>query len=209
MSSSMYFGSTSESKKDLMLKVAALLALVSLKNNDRVGLIIFTDKVETHIPPRKGRRHVLRLLREMLSFQPLPGKTDIAKPLDLLNKIAKKRSIVFLMSDFKGTEYQKSLEISAKRHDVVPFWIKDTLEKEFSGKQYLSLEDLETKETFIVNTRDINFQNKYKALNLEAQEKLKKYFNSHNLDAVELETGEAYLPSLIRLFKRRALRRMR
>lgn len=206
-SSSLLFGSAEESKKDLLLRISALLSLVSMKNNDRVGLIIFTDKVEKVIMPKKGRKHVLRLIRELLAFEPVPARTDIAKPLELLNLIAKKKSVVFLLSDFKADDYQKALEIAAKKHDVVPILIRDNLEKIFKGEQYLRLKDLETKKSFIVDTRDRKFRENFNKEAAAQYTILKKYFVKHNLDLLELTAGEPYLMSLINFFKRRTSRR--
>lgn len=206
-SSSVLFGSAAESKKDLLLKISALLSLVSMKNNDRVGLIIFTDKVEKVIMPKKGRKHVLRLIRELLAFEPVPAKTNLQKPLELLNLIAKKKSIVFILSDFKTEGYQKSLEITAKKHDLIPILIQDNLEKEFKGNTFLRIKDLETKQTIIIDCRDKEFRNKFAQASKDQYEKIKKYFVKHNLDLLALTTGEPYLNILINYFKRRTNRR--
>lgn len=206
-SSSLLFGSAAESKKDMLLKISALLSLVSMKNNDRVGLIIFTDKVEKVIMPKKGRKHVLRLIRELLAFEPVPARTNISKPLELLNLVAKKKSIVFILSDFKAEGYQKGLEIAAKKHDVVPILIRDDLEKMFRGEQFLRLKDLETKKSFIVDTRDRKFRENFRKEAELQHNALKKYFVKHNLDLLDLTAGEPYLMSLINFFKRRTSRR--
>ncbi len=206
-SSSMLFGSADESKKDLLLKIAALLALVSMKNNDRVGLIIYSDKIEKIVTPKKGRKHVLRLIRELLAFEPVPGKTDLAKPLELLNKIAKRKSVVFILSDFKSDGFEKALELSARKHDIVPILIKDRLEQQFKPDGFLRLKDLETRQTIIINTKDPEFINKFQINTTKQYKDLKKYFLKLNLDLLDLTAGQPYITPLISFFKRRTNRR--
>jgi len=207
ISSSMFFGTASETKKELMLKISALLSLVSMKNNDRVGLMIFTDKVEKVIPPRKGRKHVLRLIEELLNFQPIPAKTDINKALEYLNKLKLKKSVVFLLSDYKGSGYQKSLEITARKHDIVPIVIKDRMEETLKGNSFLRIKDLESRQNLVIDLKDPLFLANYQKETAKFYRELKEWFVSKNLDHLTLTTGEDYLNKLIQFFKRRIRRR--
>jgi len=207
ISSSLFFGSTKETKKELLLKISALLSLVSMNNNDRVGLIIFTDRVEKVIPPRKGRKHVLRLISELLTFDPVPRRTDLNAALEMLNTFAKKSSIVFLLSDFQCDGYQKAFEIAAKKHDMVPILIKDRLERLFSGSGFIRVRDLETREEIIINAKDKKFQDKFYVEHRRFYDGLRKYFIKHNTDIIELDTGEPYLYKIAEYFRRKTRRR--
>ena len=206
-SASMSFGSNSETKKDLLLKISALLALVSMKNNDRVGLIMFSDKVEKVILPKKGRKHVLRIIEEILVFEPTAKTTNLASALELVASLALKRSVLFLVSDFKAEQFKKPLEIVARKHDLVPIIIRDSLESAFPNNLTIRLEDLETNQQLLLNTSDPDFQVKLTGLAQAKLSELKQYFLGQSLDFIELKTGEQYISTLIGFFKRRTRRR--
>src|SRR5690348_1194026 len=144
MSASGYFGSKGATKRELAAELAAVVAFSAIKNNDRVGLYIVTDKVERYVPPTKGRRHVLRVIGEILAFEPQSRGTDIAKGLDFLLKVAKRRSVVFLVSDFLDEGWEQAMRIAAQRHEMVPVVVGDPLEAELPSVGLLVLEDLET-----------------------------------------------------------------
>jgi len=207
LSASMFFGSTSETKRQLLLKISALLALVSMKNNDRVGLIIFTDRVEKVILPKKGRKHVLRLIQDILSSEPKSRKTDLANPLSIIAKLPLKKSILFIISDFKSKKFEKPMDIIAKRHDIVPIVIKDSLEKIFFGDFLVRLKDLETGKNIIMDARKKEIRNAFQQKAIEENEKLRNYFISRDLDFIELLTGEPYINKLVNYFKRRIKRK--
>lgn len=206
-SASMVFGSTTETKQALLIKITALLALVSLKNNDRVGLMIFTDQIEKIILPKKGRKHVLRIIEEILAFSPKNAKTNLAEPLELIAKLHLKKSVLFLISDFKNFKYTRALEIVAQKHDLVPIILKDPLETKFPGNLMIRFEDLETQECRLINTGDRPFQTKLTQL-AQAQDKaLQHYFWGQAIDCIQLETGKPYISTLVNYFKRRTQRK--
>jgi len=163
MSSSSKFGTTDELKSEIAAEISALLAFSAIKNNDKVGMIIFTDKIEKYIPPKKGRSHTLRMIREILSFQPEHSNTDLNVALEYLNKVIKRKAIVFLISDFISPDYSKSIAIANKRHDLVALTLSDPKEKSLTGSGFLYLEDAETGEEEIVEIDNPVFQKKFKS----------------------------------------------
>jgi uncharacterized protein (DUF58 family) len=206
LSASMLFGSTRDNKKQLAQRISALLALVSMKNNDRIGLMLFTDRVEKIIPPRKGRKHVLRLIEELLSTPSRSAPTSIKNALETLNKLRIKKSIVFLISDFQDQSYQQTLRITARKHDLVPVIIRDPLETSLPQEGWLRLKNLETSEVILLSLTSQKLKN-FQQNRLEQQQALKKYFLSLNIEIIELLTGQDYLNSLIKFFQRRSCRR--
>ena len=206
-SASMLFGSKQESKKELLLKLTALLALVSMKNNDQVGLVIFSDKIEKVIMPKKGRRHVLRIIEEVLAFEPEEQNTNLTCALEFIAKLAIKKSVLFILSDFMTTSFEKPLDIVYRKHDVVPIIIRDSLELSFLGNSFVRLEGLEDNNIQLINVRDSGFQTNMKELTTQDQKRLYHYFNSRGIDFIELQTGKPYIGSLAKYFKRRTQRR--
>jgi len=205
-SSSGQYGTKGKTKSELIAEICALLAFSAVKNHDRVGLIIFSDQVEKFIPPKKGRLHVLRVIREILTFVPKHKKTDINIALKTLNDVVTKRSTVFLFSDFLADNYQKLLKIAFKKHDLVSVVVEDPTEKEFppiSGS--IEMEDAETGETFTFNARR-GFKERFKKGWEKRKEERNKVFSSVGLDHIELETGTPYIDPLIRFFKVREKR---
>ncbi len=205
-SASTRFGSVNVLKYDRAVEVASLFAFSAIKNNDKVGLIIFTDKVEKFIPPKKGRSHILRLIRELVAFQSRGTGTDINHSLEFLNRVLKKSAIVFLISDFlTQKEYKKAITIAGRRHDLVPVMIIDLREFEISPGRFIFLEDAETGEELVVELNRENVQILNKKLKEEI-EKQKKFFSSINLDYIEIFTHKPYIHSLIKFFKERMRR---
>lgn len=206
VSSSGQYGTKGKTKSELIAEIAALLAFAAIKNHDRVGLIIFSDQIEKFIPPKKNRSHVLRVVREILSFKPKHRKTNIRVALKALNDVISKRSTVFLFSDFIAENYERLLKISHKKHDLVAVVVEDTTEKNFpklSG--LLDLEDAETGEVFTLGVRK-KFRENFHREWEKRKEKRDELFASVGLDRIEIETGEPYINSLIRFFKTRAKR---
>lgn len=203
MSSSSKFGTINNLKSDISAEISALLAFSAIKNNDKVGLLIFTDKIEKYIPPKKGRMHILRIIREIISFKPEHNRTDINVALDYLNKVLKRKSIVFLLSDFISPDYSKSIAITNKRHDVIALKLTDPKEKEIGKTGFLYLEDAETGEEIVVETANPLFQKKFKTITDKEMITRKKLFNSINLDNIEINTEKSYITSLVSFFRRR------
>ena len=205
MSASGYFGSVGVSKRELAAELAAVVAFSAIKNNDRVGLYIVTDKVERFVPPKKGRRHVLRVIGEILAFQPVSRGTDLAEGLDMLAKIARRRSVVFLVSDFLSTGWETAMRIARQRHEVVPVVVGDPLERALPNVGLLALEDLETGEIVEIDTSGRAGQEFTRRAREQARDR-EQVLRRLNVDIVEVQTDESYVDALIAFFKVRAKR---
>ncbi len=206
LSSSANFGTFEQMKGEIAAEICALLAFSAIKNNDKVGLIIFTDKIEKYIPPKKGKTHVLRLLREMLYYRPAGGKTSISTALEFLNRVAKRRSVVFLISDFISSGYERDLRIANKKHDIVSITITDKREIELPDVGYVELEDAESGEIFVINTSDKKIRSSFYALSTNKMDELLHNFKSMNVDYVNIFTDKPYVEPLIKFFRMRARR---
>ena len=167
VSSSGNFGTHSRMKGEIAIEICALLAFSAIKNNDKVGLIIFTDAIEKFIPPKKGKSHVLRVLRELLYHEPKGRQTDIGKTLEYLNRVTKRRSVVFLVSDFINTGYEKALQIANRRHDIVAITVTDPREMNMPDVGFIRLEDAETGEVVLVDTSYDMWRGKYSSQSME------------------------------------------
>ena len=217
MSGSLDFGSREYSKRDVAAEVAALLAFSAIKNNDRVGLIIFTDRVEMFVPPKKGKKHVLRVITEILTYQPGSRGTDLSAGLDYLGHVANRRSIAFLISDFipsgesarasRGAAWERSLRIASRRHDLVPITITDPLEQELPSLGFLTAEDPETGLATEFAGWAFGRRNFGKRMQRAKQER-EQLFRKLSLDFIEVSTDPArpYLPALLAFFRARAAR---
>ncbi len=200
------FGSKEKFKNEIAAEICALLAFSAIKNNDKVGLLIFTDKVEKYIPPHKGRGHVLRVIREMLYFKPESTRTNIANGLEYLLKGLKRRSIVFVVSDFDDENFTKPLRILNQKHDVVAIQMLDKREQELPPVGLVKMRDAETGEEIWVNTLDRNFTKLYSEYIAEQRQKFSKETKSMNLDLVQIDAGESYVEPLVKFFKMRERR---
>ncbi len=205
-SSSGEFGTFQQMKGEIGVEICALLAFSAIKNNDKVGLIIFTDKIEKFIPPRKGKTHVLRLLRELLYFKPEEKKTDISLALDYLNRVVRRRSVVFLISDFIATGFEKALRITNGKHDVVAVNIVDPRELELPDVGYIQLEDSESGEVVLLNSGDARVRRLFASQAGTAQSERDRLFKSINVDSIEIRTDKSYIEPLIEFFRKRARR---
>jgi len=205
-SSSGEFGTFERMKGEIGVEICALLAFSAIKNNDKVGLIIFTDKVEKFVPPRKGKSHVLRVLRELLYFRPEGKKTDISAALEYLSRVIRRRSVVFLISDFLSSNYEQALRIANKKHDIVGIHIVDPRELELPGIGYIELEDAETGEEILLNTSDREIRRLFSQRTNEAMLQREKLFKSMNVDSIVIRTDESYFEPLIKFFRMRAKR---
>jgi uncharacterized protein (DUF58 family) len=206
VSASGNFGSTTQSKRELAAEVACLLAFSAIRNNDKVGLLLFSDRVELFIPPKKGRSHTLRLIREILFFQPGGRGTAPALALDYLNKIVTRRAVVFFISDFQAPDFSHALAVSGRRHDFIAIHIQDEREKVLPGIGIITLEDAENGEQIEVNTMDRATRRRFTDFADEHEAELSRTLRRNNIDAIALRTGEDYLPALRSFFKQRERR---
>lgn len=206
VSSSADFGTFQQMKGELAIELCAVLAFSATKNNDKVGLIIFTDRIEKYIPPKKGKSHVLRVLRELLYFKPEGVKTDINAVLEYLNRVTRKRATVFLVSDFLSEDYKKALQMANKKHDIVAITITDPREQSFPNVGFIELEDAESGETVIIDTTDASLMNLYSSQAEKQRVNREKLFKSMNIDFIDVYTNKSYIDPLVKFFRKRAKR---
>lgn len=205
-SSSGEFGTFERMKGEIGVEICALLAFSAIKNNDKVGLIIFTDKIEKFIPPRKGKSHVLRLLRELLYFKPEDRKTDIGMSLEYLNRVVQRRSVVFMISDFISKDYANQLRIVNKKHDIVAINIIDPREMDLPSIGFIEFEDLETGERMVLDTSNPEVRTIFRNESSASLVKRDKLFKSMNVDSIMIRTDQSYVEPLIKFFRMRAKR---
>jgi uncharacterized protein (DUF58 family) len=206
MSGSGNFGTRNKMKIELMAEIGAVLSFSAIKNNDKVGLLLFTDKIEKFIPPKKGRFHVLRVIRELLYFKPESKKTSINSALEYLGKVLKKRSVVFLMSDFMDSNYERLLRILNKRHDIIGVSISDPREKDLTDIGLVEFEDAETQESLFLDTGDDLLKKELAKRRSSFIDSRNKAFRSMGLDSIDIATDKPYIEPLILFFKARAKR---
>ena len=206
VSASGNFGSVEQSKRELAAEVACVLAFSAIRNNDKVGLLLFSDRVELFIPPKKGRSHTLRIIREILFFEPAGRGTAPALALDYLNNVVTRRAVVFFISDFQTSDFSRELSVSGRRHDFIALHIQDEREERLPNVGIITLEDAETGEQIEINTADRSTRARFSALAETQRAELNRLLRRNNIDAVSLRTGENYLPALRSFFKQRERR---
>jgi uncharacterized protein (DUF58 family) len=208
MSGSGDFGSVNRFKRELAAELTAVLAFAATTNNDKVGMLIFTDQVELFIPPRKGRRHVLRLIRELLAFEPQSKGTDIKLALDTINQIVKNRSILFMISDFleDPAHYRKTLAMTNRRHDIIAVDLSDPMEHNIANVGLLTLEDAETGELTWVDTSDKKWQQAFHNRVDKVEEEKHQAFIRSSVDRINIGTDMDYINPLTGFFQKRAKR---
>jgi uncharacterized protein (DUF58 family) len=214
VSASGNFGSAPQSKRELAAEMASVLAFSAIHNSDKVGLILYSDRVEEYIPPKKGRRHVLRLVREILFHQPLGRGTDTVKALDFANHILHRRAIAFLISDFQSSEepglalenLRRAMRQTNRRHDLVALHIQDAREKTLPDVGVIAIEDAETDEVVELDTADPEIRSGFAKEVNERTQRLVRGFRAEAVDTLELDTAVPYLPALQRFFKNRERR---
>jgi uncharacterized protein (DUF58 family) len=204
MSASGAFGSVEKTKSEIAAEISALIAFSAIKNNDRVGAILFTDRVEKFIPPRRGSTHVLRVIREVLFHKPEQRGTRIQKAFEHLNLVIRKRSVVFLISDLLDQGFEQSLKVANRKHDVVIIQIIDPREKELPIAGIVELRDAETGEIAFIDTSLPWVRSAFRENWNRNQERIFKVFSAHRMDRVTIETGKPYDVPLVRFFKERA-----
>lgn len=204
ISASKSFGTAMRSKQELMAELAATLAFSASQNNDKVGLILFSDKVEKFIPPKKGRQHILRLIRELLDFEPQNKLTDIAPALQYFSNIIKKRSTAFLISDFISPSFETPLKIAARRHDLVALQIIDPHEVELPNIGLAQFQDAENQEFIWIDTSNKEVRKQYHNHYLARKEALNEIFRRSGIDSTTLFTNQDYVIPLMKLFKQRS-----
>lgn len=208
VSASGNYGSVALSKRELAAEVACLLAFSAIRNNDKVGLILFSGEVELFIPPKKGRIHTLRLIREILYFTPAGRGTNVAAALDYLNRVVTRRSVVFLVSDFQAPDYSKALSVTARRHDLVAVPIVDPREEDLPNVGIVRLEDAETGEQIEVDTSNASTRSAYLHLVDKRRNELIRELRRQRIDSISLRTDRDYLPALRSFFQQRERRLM-
>lgn len=203
MSQSEFFGTKNQLKKDMIIEIIATLAFSAIQNNDKVGLVLFTDEIELFIPPAKGRSHVLRIIRELVDFQPKNKKTDLSQALKFLYNILKKKAIVFMVSDFMDKEYDNTLKILGRKHDLTGIKVYDPLEKEIPDLGLVLINDLETGKKQYIDTSNKDLRRTYAAHFLANRNYFKKSFQSAGAGTIEVATNESYIKKLLQYFKQR------
>ena len=204
VSGSREFGTVTQLKKDIFTEVAATLAFSTIQNNDKIGVIFFSDKIEKFIPPKKGKKHVLHIIRELIDFQPESTKTDVGGALRYFTNAIKKSSTAFIISDFMDKNFEKELTIANRKHDVVALQVFDIRETELPNVGMVKLKDAETGERIWVDTSDKRLRTTYKHAWGEGQLALQKSFTKSGVDLVSMTTSDDYVRTLMKLFKMRA-----
>jgi len=197
------FGTVTRMKAEMAVELCALLAFSAIKNNDRVGLIIFTSEVEKFIPPKKGKKHVLHLIRELLYFQPRKTGTNIAEAVEYLNRVQRKKAVVFFVSDFFSKPFEPAFRVAAKRYDMIAVTVSDPREHEFPDVGLIELKDPETGKTFLVDSSSKSFRQNYLQSAQKRQHQLKTHFNAMGVDQIQVSTAQDYVEPLVRFFKKR------
>jgi uncharacterized protein (DUF58 family) len=210
MSASNEFGTQGKFKREAATEMAATLAFAAARNNDKVGLVLFTDRIEKFIPPRKGRRHLLRILRELLAFEPQGRGTDVRAALEYVNRVLKRRGIVVLVSDFdcEPNSYRKPLNMLGKRHDLIAIDLHDPMEREIAPVGLLALEDVETGELVEVDTSDAAWRRAMKQRLAEYEAAKKRVWNGAHVDRIAVETPDDQVAALTRFFGKRLKHRV-
>ncbi|MGB2706333.1 MAG: DUF58 domain-containing protein [Candidatus Omnitrophota bacterium] len=205
-SGSSYFGTVKQPKSALAAEICSLLAFSAIQNNDKVGLIIFTDRVEKFVPPRKGSKHVLRVIREALYFKPRGKGTDISDTISYLNRITKRRTVTFIISDFYAPDFKIPLAIANKRHDIIAVTITDPLELELPEVGMVKLEDAETENIFSIDTSRSAIREEYRKNSLRRFKEREELFRSVSVDNIDIRTNVPYYRTLLKFFKMRERR---
>ena len=205
VSGSLDFGTQRQMKRDMVTEIAATIAFSAIQNNDKIGVIFFSDKIEKYIPPKKGRKHILYIIREMLDFQPESKRTDVKQAVEFLSSVQKRRTTAFILSDFYvRNDFQQSLQICNRKHDVVAIQVYDIRAKELPNVGLMKVVDAETGFEQYVDTGSSRLRQAYQRYWMGRQEELSETFNKSNVDHVSIATNEDFVKSLLLLFKQRS-----
>ena len=207
VSASGNFGTKDQFKRELATEITAILAFSAIKNNDKVGAIFFTDKVEEFIPPKKGKKHILRIIREVLAFQPSRKKTDISEALEYFNSVIKRRSICFILSDLISPPFEKPLRIASKKHDLVALRIHDRRESSLPNVGLIPIQDAETEDMIFIDTSNKKIRLDFVKNRLDKINAVKKLLQNVGVDLIDISTGNDYIKPLINFFKGRGKKR--
>ena len=203
VSGSEFFGTDKQFKNEIVTEIAATLAFSAMQNNDKIGLILFTDEIELFIPPKKGKSHVLRIIRELLEFKPTSKKTDLAQAIKYLSNVMKKKAIVFVLSDFITDGYEQTMKIAANKHDITGIRIYDQREEKIPSLGIVQMEDEETGELALINTSSKKIRTNYEVYYKERVAYFKETFKRSGAGVIEVRTDESYVKKLLGYFKRR------
>lgn len=207
VSGSQIFGSGSRSKSELAAEITSLLAMTAIRNQDKIGLILFSDRILKSIPPRKGRTAVMRLVREVLAADETREGTDITAALRFLNNVQKRKAVVFLVSDFQDTGYEKVLRVTARKHDVIACPVTDPCEMEIPNVGLVEMQDPESGELLLVDTSSAKVRRKFMEKACSEQEEFTRFFKRSGMDSIHLSTDKPYIDDVRALFHRRARKR--
>ncbi len=203
ISGSKFFGTENELKKNIVTEISATLAFSAIQNNDKVGLILFTDQVELYIPPSKGKTHILRIIRELIEFKPKSKKTDISSALEFFSNIISKKSIAFILSDFVSKDYNKALSVSSKKHDITGIRIFDKFEEEIPNLGFIPMIDQETNETRFIDTSSKFIRESFKTKSFERRGNFETIFKKNGSGTINCRTDQGYVKLLLGYFKNR------
>ena len=206
LSGSQSFGTNDQTKRDLVAELGATLAMSAIRNNDRVGLTLFTDEIEKCIPPRKGSRHVLRLIRELLYCEPVGNRTNLRQALEHLNRTSRRRTVVFLISDFQDSGFEATLKVARRKHDIIPVVISDPREGEMPNVGLLRLQDVETGDVITLDTASAGNRRLFTKLYQQQSAARDEMFRRQRLEPLHLETGRDPVDPLRRYFHQRESR---
>ena len=206
VSSSCFFGTHRQLKQELAAEIASVLAFAATKSNDKVGLIIFSDHIEKFIPPKKGKNHVWAVIKSVLEHQPVSHKTDIAGALSYLNRVARRKAVAFLISDFIAADYDKPLRVAGKKHDLIPICITDPRELDLPKVGLVELQDAESGETMIIDSSDADFRTGYGLLARKRLQDRFDLFRASGIDAIDIRTDVPYIDPIMKFFRMREKR---
>lgn len=206
LSASGAFGTVNQMKAERAVELCAVLAFSAIKNHDKVGLIAFTDDIESYIPPKKGKNHALRVIRDLLYLTPKQRGTNLRAALEYLNRVTKRKAVVFLVSDFQDRGYEQALRVTRRKHDVIPVTMSDPRERELPAVGVIEAEDPETGERMLLDTFDPAVRVAYAEFARQEQEQRERLFRSMKLDALDIRTDAPYIQTLMSFFHRRASR---
>ncbi len=206
VSSSCFFGTQKQLKQELAAEIASVLAFAATKNNDKVGLIIFSDRIEKFIPPKKGKNHVWAVIKNVLEHEPESHKTDIAGALNYLNRVARRKAVAFLISDFLAEDYEQPLRVTGKKHDLIPICITDPRELELPEAGLVELQDAESGETMLIDSSDEEFRTGYSLLAQKHLQERFDLFRSIGISAIDIRTDSPYIDPIMKYFRMREKR---